>query len=172
MWVFIFLFSNEGILCGRFNNKYAAKWNVDFGWCRVGFFLSPLPVLLYFGLQKCHVSKIVTLFAGELLQLHISFASNTLESASDAWFLVFRVLGCFVPQRHIAVSKHRSDLKNVSTHQADSGGCLGWGFFVGGVFVFCPEDFFMYYQKRQSKLQPEFFLFIFLWCILHINVSE
>lgn len=59
------------------------------------------------------------------------------------WFLVSRVLCYFVPQCQIAVEKHRRELKKVSMDQADSGGGLGWGFFVGG-FFFCPEDIFMY----------------------------
>lgn len=86
-WVFIFLFSNEGILCGRVNNKYAAKRNVDFGW-RALIFFSPLcQYRCILGLRKIRVGKTareVTLFAGEMQWLHISFASNTLKNASDA----------------------------------------------------------------------------------------
>lgn len=102
------------------------------------------------------------------------------------WFLVSRMLCYFVPRCQIAVEKHRSELKQVSMDQADSGGGLGWGFFCGWVLgfffflsrrhLYVPENTSLctslYTRKRQSKLHPEFLLFIFLWCILHINVAE
>lgn len=74
------------------------------------------------------------------------------------WFLVSRMLCYFVPRCQIAVEKHRSELKQVSMDQADSGGGLGWGFFCGWVL-----GFFFFVQKTSLCTRKYFFMYFFIY---------
>lgn len=104
--VFIFLFSNEGILCGRFNNWCAAKHSVDFGWCGVTFFPPFCQYCCILGFRNAMWAK----WQEERQCLQERCSDCVLLLYLTHWkmpvmphFLCLKCCAVFVPQRQIAV---------------------------------------------------------------------